>query len=229
MPATITGAALVRPTAVKNNGQETGQNGGKMKIRFVFILCLAILIGMATVCNSFAKEDRVRARIGIRIDSKGNTVRAKAQHVLPKGAEYRVYVNPEKMGYVYVVHADGSGARLLNMTLQKITDGILCLPSEKKKYNAGDQMFAITIVYSPIRIATLSDMIDKELSCKKWAAIEKDLTENSKIVLTNQDEKAFEIAGNVRKLEKTDPFVKDLPVFSGKSILIKKYAFQIEK
>ncbi len=193
---------------------------------------MVLLFGIAAVSDSFAAEDRMRAKIGIKIKSKGKTARAKKREFLRKGDQYRVYVNPEKGGYIYVIRANGSSAELLNITRQKIVDGMLFLPSKETSYKVDGKSpkIFLTVVCSPVRLAELSKMILSEFTHGEWAALEKDLIRNSEIVLTRQkDGHTFEIAGNVREIVQTDPFVKDLPVFSGKGILVKKYEFQVKK
>ncbi len=83
---------------------------------------------------------------------------------------------------------------------------------------------------SPTEIKELTAMSGTGMAYDKWAAIEKDLTERSRIQLTPQTELPFSIAGNVRgKMGGGDPLVKELQISSGKNLLVKKYEFQIAK
>jgi hypothetical protein len=61
-----------------------------------------------------------------------------------------------------------------------------------------------------------------------WTSLEKELMEKSKIDLTQKTDKPFPIAGNVRSMN-SNAFVETLPIFSGKTLVVKKYEFQVQK
>ena len=62
----------------------------------------------------------------------------------------------------------------------------------------------------------------------KWITLEKTLLEKSKIALTQKADKPFQIAGNVRSLS-SNTVVDNLPISSGKTFVVKKYDFQVQK
>ena len=64
---------------------------------------------------------------------------------------------------------------------------------------------------------------------KNWLSLEKALLDKSKIDLSQPTDKPFQIAGNVRSMSNNDPFVNTLVIYSGKSLVAKKYDFQVQK
>jgi hypothetical protein len=61
-----------------------------------------------------------------------------------------------------------------------------------------------------------------------WTTLEKELLEKSKIDLTQKADKPFQIAGNVRSLY-NNAFMDTLQIYSGKTFVVKKYDFQVQK
>ncbi len=62
-----------------------------------------------------------------------------------------------------------------------------------------------------------------------WAATEQSLVEKSRIQLTETVKKPFSIAGVVRSLNSDSEFLKQLPTFSGNTLVVKKYDFTVKK
>jgi len=147
----------------------------------------------------------------------------------------RIYVHPEKPSNVYVVYTDHEKATLLNSVQQEIQSTSLVMPSLQEYYQVDGQSSkeSFTIVCSPKELSEIIEVFKGgETTYSKWAAIEKILIAKGKIELNETSKTPFSIAGNVRGaggLQKTDPFVKELQIFSGKSILIKKYEFHVKK
>ena len=207
-----------------------------MKNRFsiIAVVCMSVFIVARNVSPVLAEDEKVRAKIGIKVKSGEQVIRAKSRDQLRAGDLLRIYVHPEESSYIHVIHIDDKTATLLNMTEQRIQSSSLVLPSVQEFYEVDGKspVEKFTIVCSPKELPELSSMAGADMSLDKWRSIEDDLIQRSKIVLTKQDEAPFAIAGNVRGATgpgSGDPFVEKLQIFSGKGLLVKKYEFEIKK
>lgn len=197
----------------------------------------AVLIAGALVATSalpaFTQERTIRAKVGILVKSGDQMARAKSKDRLKSGDLVRIYVHPETSAYVYVIHSDQKQVTLLNMVEQKIQSSTMVLPSLQEYYQVDGNSSAenFTIICSPEEVKEISSLLASQIPYEKWASIEKDLTKKGEVDLSQKTERPFAIAGNVRGAADTsgDPFVKDLQIFSGKSILVKQYEFSVKK
>jgi hypothetical protein len=180
-----------------------------------------------------AEEDYVRAKLGIMIKSATKTVRAKKKDRIRMGDRVRIYALPEKPSYVFIIHSDTKTATLLNTDSQRVDKTVLMLPSPQNYYEMDGQSAKefITIVCSPDELPAVSDLFKSEQAPHaKWAALEKELIEKSRIDLTHKAEKPFAVAGNVRgDAIAADPFVEKLQTVSGKSFVTRRYEFRVKK
>ncbi len=207
--------------------------------KFVYgslILILTLLVAWTTETAVRAEsEDRVRAKIGIQIVSGDRVMRAKSRDRLKAGDMLRIYVHPERGCYVYVVHSDGRTATLLNTVEQRLQGSTLVMPSLQQYYQVDGESKAesFTIVCSPKALPEVSDLLENgESAHGRWTAVKEDLSRRSRIDLTQDSEKPFAIAGNVRGAggggaAKGDPFSSKLQIFSGRSLLVKQYDFRV--
>lgn len=204
-------------------------------LRKLLIISLAPLFIMTIfITYAWTDEDLVRAKVGIQIRSGGESMRARTQDRLMKDDMLRIYVHPEKSCYVYVVHTDDSTPTLLNMVEQRIQGSALVMPSLDEYYqvdgNSSNESF--TIIVSPEELTDIADLFNKDVvSMSNWIEMERKLIEKGKIDLSEKTEKPFSLAGNVRGVgpDESDPFMRDLQIYSGKSILVKKYEFGVKK
>jgi len=180
-----------------------------------------------------AQETLVRAKIGILIHSGDQTARAKTSQKIRAGDRIRIYVQPEKDGYIYVIHSDHHTATLLNAGQEKITGGTLVMPSVRNFFevDGSSQNETIAIICSPTPLQEVSGVLGTgQAPHEKWVPIETALDKKSRIDLSAIAEKPFTIAGNVRGTGETaDPFIDQLSVYSGKTLVLKRYAFRVEK
>ncbi|HYK90199.1 MAG TPA: hypothetical protein VE398_15595 [Acidobacteriota bacterium] len=203
------------------------------KCEVVSILAI-IALWACGFMNAYSQE-RVRAKIGILIRSGDKMIRAKSRDTLSTGDFIRIYVYPEGANsYLYVIHADGKSASLLNMTQQRIQSSTLVLPSLREFYQPDGQspVETFTIICSPTEVKELSNLLGGEIPYEKWAPIEKNLLQQGTIDLGQKTEKPFAIAGNVRSTGDAlagDPFAAELQIFSGNAILVKQYEFRVKK
>ncbi|MFC1534141.1 hypothetical protein ACFL7M_12325 [Thermodesulfobacteriota bacterium] len=205
----------------------------RLKILFAFSLGLFLI----TISNysTKAEEEKVRAKIGIQIKSGDRILRAKSIDRLKRGDFLRIYVNPEKTSHVYVIHTDLKKVTLLNMDQQKTQNSTMVMPSLQEYYQVDGKSSkeTITIIISPNELSELFRVFeDENMPYAKWIEHEKRLIDKSKIDLGQKIEKPFSIAGNVRGVagnNDIDSFVNKLQIFSGKSILVKKYEFKVKR
>lgn len=204
-------------------------------------LSTAVILGvwLCTQLTSPAMaQDPVRAKVGIGIERPGGSlVSAKTTETVKAGDSLRIYVVPEHDAYIYVVHNDGKTLTLLNAqhASTKAPQGVpVILPApEKGKFyqiDGGSDRESITVICSPTEVRDVASLLSSpNVPQKNWLSLEKALLDKSKIDLAQPTGKPFPIAGNVRSMGNDDPFVKELSIYSGKSLVVKKYDFQVQK
>lgn len=174
----------------------------------------------------------IRAKIGIQISSGNRLTLAKTRDKLNINDLLRIYIIPEVDSYIYVIHTDYRIVTLLN-TLQKTTQGsVLILPAPQGFYriDGSSPLETFTILCSPTELPEVLELFQgKNLVYEQWAPLEKRFIDQSKIELTQPSDKPFGIAGNVRGTPVYDPFLDTLPIFSGVSLVVKRYEFTIQK
>jgi len=181
-----------------------------------------------------AAQDRIRAKVGIQLRSGERSAPAKATETVKTGDFLRVYVVPEDDAYVYVVHNDGKASVLLNTqdAQTKVHKGsLVTLPAPEEFYqiDGTSDKESITVICSPTEIREVATLFrTTNVPQNNWTSLEKELMEKSKIDLTQKTDKPFPIAGNVRSMN-SNAFVETLPIFSGKTLVVKKYEFQVQK
>ena len=180
-------------------------------------------------------QDRVRAKVGIQVRSGDRTAPAKTTETVKTGDSLRIYVVPENDAYVYVVHNDGKTLTLLNAqnaTTKVTKGGLVALPALEQFYqiNGGSDRESITVICSSTEIREIASLVSApNVSQQNWLSLEKALLDKSKIDLSQPTDKPFQIAGNVHPTGSNDPFLNTLVIYSGKSLVAKKYTFQVQK
>jgi hypothetical protein len=180
-------------------------------------------------------QDRVRAKVGIQVRSGEHTAASKTAETVKTGDFLRVYVVPENDAYVYVVHNDGKNLTLLNAqnAKTKMQKGeLVVLPAPEKFYqiDGASDKESIIVLCSLTEIREVAILFSSlNVAQKNWLSLEKALLDKSKIDLSQPTDKPFQIAGNVRSMSNNDPFVNSLVIYSGKSLVAKKYDFQVQK
>ena len=195
----------------------------------------SVWLGTQLVTPAMA-QDRVRAKVGIGIQARpGEPIApAKTSEMVKTGDFLRVYVVPEDDAYVYVVHNDGKTLTLLNapnVATRTSKGAPVTLPAPEKFYqiDGGSDRESITVICSPTEIREVTKLFNTpNVAQKNWLSLEKELVDKSKIELAQQADRPFQIAGNVRSMN-ADPFLETLPISSGKSLVVKKYDFQVQK
>ena len=207
----------------------------RFNLKILFLLSLSVFLIIVSIYPGDAQEEKVRAKIGIQIKSGDHIMRAKSQDKLTAGDLIRIYVHPEKTSHVYVIHTDLKEATLLNMVQQKIQSSTLVMPSLQEFYQVDGKSpkETFTIIISPNELPEVLEFLGTgNAPYTRWVEVEKVLLEKSKIDLSQKTEKPFSISGNVRSAVgagDVDPFVSKLQIFSGRSILVKRYEFRVKK
>lgn len=208
-----------------------------MNRRLSFFSLSMVLLGVwysPWLTTSALAQERVRAKVGVQVRSGDRATAAKSPETVKAGDFLRVYVVPEADAYLYVIHSDGKAVTLLNAQAAqtRMAKGVpVALPSAEKFYQIDGNSSAesLTVICSPTEQRDLLTLLKgPKVSLQAWLALERDLTDKSKIQLGQQAEKPLQSAGNVRSLGQ-DPFVDTIPVSSGNAWVVKKYDFQVQK
>jgi len=211
-----------------------------MNMKVLCIICLCIFL-LGSVILADEPQKIVRAKIGIRIRSGDEVRRATVRERVKVGDRLRVYVIPEPdPAYIYVIHSDQKTVAQLNKAEQhKIPkDFVLMLPSPSKEdfyqIDGESPLEYITVICSPDQLSELEDLLKAEdLSYEKWREVEQKLIEQSQIDLRDQVSKSWIIAGAIKDpagaIRDPDPFLKKLQIFSGKSLVVRKYEFRVKE
>jgi hypothetical protein len=197
------------------------------------VMATAALIAAGAVPAS-AQEKTVRAKIGILVKSGNQVLKAKSKDRLKAGDLLRIYVHPEVSSYVYVVHSDLKTVTLLNMVEQKIQSSTMVLPSVQEFFQVDGKssVETFTVICSSEEVKAVSALVSAQMTTERWDNLQRELAKKGEMELVDKSERPFAIAGNVRGAGDAaggDAFVKELQIFSGKSILVKQYEFSVKK
>ncbi len=206
----------------------------RLFIKILSVVFIGVPLVMAGALPGFSQEKTVRAKIGILVKSGDQIIRAKSRDRLKAGDLVRIYVHPEVSSYIYVVHRDQKTVTLLNMVEQRIQSSSFVLPSVQEFYQVDGQspVETFTVICSPKEVTEISSLIGSQMPYDRWVLLEKELLKRGEIDLAQKSEKPFAIAGNVRGAGDAaggDAFVRELQIFSGKSILVRQYEFSVKK
>jgi hypothetical protein len=202
-------------------------------LNLIRTFCILAAFAGPGVAAVFAQPDMLSARIGILIDSGGQTNRARGQEKIKLGDRLRIYVQPEESCHVYIVHTDHKTATLLEASEAMSPNAKLVLPGLLESYEVDGESptEVFTIICSTAKLNDISALFKSEVKYNAWAPMEEKLLNQGKIDLSEKPDKPSPIAGNVRELagsRQDDPFT-GLPIYSGKTILVKRYEFNVKK
>jgi len=203
-----------------------------MKRKILYLVCLCLFF-LGSIVSANDEPDVRRAKIGIQVRSGDQSRRAKAQERVMARTRLRIYVQPESVdAYIYVIHNDQDTVTQLNEQ-EHITSAkpILKLPSPPAFYqfDGASPLEGITIICSPVKLSEIARLLEaQETSYAAWVEFEKELIAKSTIDLSDTPSKPWTLAAGIRGTE-TDDFVEELQIFSGKSLVIKKYEFTVKE
>jgi len=210
----------------------------------LIVLCVLILISCCAEAASSnsdpspapvpKSENAASAKIGIIIDSGEQCIHARGLEKLKRGDRFRIYVQSVEACHIYVIHTDHKTATLLTTFEAKKAGDLLVLPGQSEWYEADGEspVEAFTIICSTAKLDDLSAVFGSRVSYESWAPMELELLKRGKNDLSQKPDKPFPITGNVRALSgvnKDDPFIGGLPTYSGTTLLVKRYEFNVKK
>jgi hypothetical protein len=174
------------------------------------------------------------ARIGVLITSDGKTAHAKGLEKVKAGDRLRIYVQPQQACRIYVVHTDHRKVTLLTVFKAENPGDLLALPGPPDFYEVDGESPSedFTIICSAEELIDISNLFKSGATYKSWASVERKLLEEGKNDLSQKPEKPLAIAGNVRALDssgKDDPMISGFPIYSGTTLLVKRYEFAVKK
>lgn len=181
------------------------------------ILCLYAALFIATGSVVLAQDVRVSARLGIEVYSQGRVSWAKSHERITTRDKLRIYVAPKEEAYIYIVHTNGNTASLL-LDINRVAKAnqLIILPNNSQFYqfDGTNRKESITIICSPKRRIDIWEMFPSKsanISHTKWAEVEKNLVEASRIVLGKKTgpQKRLIIGGSVRNLQMVPDQVND--------------------
>jgi len=204
-----------------------------MKSRSVISVLLwsIVLIGFGSA-SVVSADELVRAKIGVEIYSGKQTFPAKKRVRLKVGDAFRVYVMPEINCYVYVINSDKKSATLLNpKDSQQVLKGSLkFFPSIENRFQPDGLVTEefLTVICSPKKLEKVTNLFASgSAPFDQWASLKKELASLSRISLSEETSKPMPLAGSVRSQQ--TPFVEQMRISSGKSLLLKSYHFHVKK
>lgn len=203
-------------------------------VRNLLVVCVGMALCGVGALSASAQEKVVRAKIGILVKSGDQILRAKSKDRLKAGDLVRIYVHPEASSYVYVVHSDLKTVTLLNMVEQRIQSSTLVLPSVQEFFQVDGRsaVETFTVICSPEEVKAVSALVSSQMTTQRWDSLQRELAKKGENELVDKSERPFAIAGNVRGAGDAaggDAFVKELQIFSGKSVLVRQYEFSVKK
>ncbi len=207
-----------------------------MKVRILCVICLCLcFLGNNVLADQ--GQEFVRAKIGIKLRSRGKNLRAKAFEKRSRiGDRIQIYVMPEPdPAYIYVIRRDqDSVIRVNSQERTRSNENFLWKQSYKidALFELRDRKSTqgyITIICSPKELPEIDEILSvQDGAYEKWLEYEQKL-EEAQIDMSAPISKPLNIGGTARELASGDFFLQKLPVTSGKSFVVKRYEFHIKK
>jgi hypothetical protein len=196
------------------------------------------LLGFAQTSTEAAQEEEeiARAKIRIQITSGQVTRRAKKRDRIKAGDSLQIYISPEfDSASIYVMYDNQESVeQLYKKEDHQFLGNIIVIPGEDRYTIDGKhQSEQFTIICSPQPLSDIDEFLESQArSPAKWQQLEQQLIEQSQLDVSDEISKPWRIAGAVRG----DPFLAEAlaileksPIFSGKTLVIRKYELRVEK
>ena len=212
-----------------------------MKGIYLIFICVTMffLVGLTQTSTEAAQEQEeiVRAKIGIRITSDQVTRRAKKRDRIKAGDALQIYISPEfDSASIYVMYDNQESVeQLYEKENHQFLGNIIVIPGEDRYTIDGKhQSEQFTIICSPQPLSDIDKFLESQTrSPAKWQELEQELIKKSQFDLSDKISRPWRIAGAVRSGE---PFLlnaieilENSPIFSGKTLVVRKYELRVKK
>lgn len=194
------------------------------------VIALAALFLFAE--NALASDEKVRAKIAIEIRTGDDSLWARSRDNITSEDKLRIVVIPRSDLHVYVVYSNFGQAQLL-MHEEVPAESVLKLPAGNNFFqvDGSKPQEAFWVVCSPEPLTAFEDgFANNQTSHDKWEKLAESLYEKGGMDIAQKMKKPISMAGAVRSLDMSEDQLKeDLLTFSGKSVLIKRFVFDVAK
>ncbi len=202
------------------------------KLSLYAAVSVFVLVCLAGGLAPAGQKDLVRGKLGIFVKTSDAEYRAKKKNVIVPGTCLRIFLFPENQSFIYVFHNDGEKVDALPSSGAAISRDSLILPASDTFYEIGEteKTAAFILIISSESLPEL-DSISNGYPLKEWKQLQKKLMEKSRVLDNSGQAGPFSLAGNVRG-EADSPnasFIEELPVSSGKKLIIRTYDFKVKK
>lgn len=199
----------------------------------VLVVFFSIFLFLSKYSNLVFAETVVSVKVGIEVKpKKGNSFPAKAIDQIKVGDELQVHVIPQRECYLYVIYSDQRESVLLKSGVA--SENIeLVLPAVNQSYQLEKMLEQqeITIICDIEERKEIAKVFQSgKTKFSVWRPLEEKLVKENKKVFLTSTSKNERFGGDSRAFGFRPPWsTKLLPTISGKSYLIKRYRFHVEK
>ncbi len=199
-----------------------------MKLFITSLLVISLLTGFTV--NSPGTV--IKAKIGVMKKSGDDIKKAKSNDNALAGDEVRVFIVPDNDCYVYVVFNDGKNAMLLSAKYVSAKKALI-LPGEKNfyKFDKNSKTGEFYVYCSSEKMGEIDKLFKgkNSINSSDWKTVSSKIENENKESVSDDSDKPITMAGNVRGANvSNEQFQKTLQSFSGKSMIIKKYIFNVK-
>ncbi|CAI2718825.1 hypothetical protein [Nitrospina watsonii] len=194
------------------------------------VLALAALFLFAD--NALSSDEKVRAKIAIEIRTDDDSVWARSRDNITSEDKLRIVVIPRSDLHVYVVYSNFGQAQLLAHE-EVSAESVLKLPAGNNFFQVDgskpQEAFWVVCSLEPLE-AFEDGFANNQTSHDKWEKLAGSLYEKGGMDIAQKMKKPISMAGAVRSMDMSEEHLKaDLLTFSGKSVLIKRFVFDVAK
>ena len=204
------------------------------KLVFTLVLLILNFLFSITSISSAESLELLRASIGIEIHSNGQSLKAKANDRLTSGDKLSIYVIPEQDSFVYIINSNSKIASLIDLggNPKKVLARSLRIypsPSEGYRIDGNENIESFSIICSPKDLTSISQLFyGGSVAVGEWQSLEKIFFGDNQIIDSSEPEDSFHFGGSLRSAD-TNPFINALSISSGKTLVIKRYQFDVKK
>lgn len=213
-----------------------------MKGTCLIFICATMffLVGLTQTSTEAAQEQEeiVRAKIGIQITSDQVTRRAKKRDRIKPDDALRIYISPDPdfdRASIYVMYDNQESVEQLYQEKDhRFPVNVFVIPGrERYTIDGKHPLEQFTIICSPQPLPEIETFLEAQTqSLEKWLKLEQELIKKSQLDMSDESPRLWRIAGTVRGdqfLIEALEFLEKSPIFSGKTLVVRKYELRVEK